>query len=222
MSQHALDSAALDTMPIDALKHARPPVRLFESDLLERFTRTRVTSVILFWLPVSGGALGLGIGQGWLAGPVVATLVVAGVAAWMLVEYLLHRFVFHLDRWIPATARFCFLIHGCHHADPNDGSRDIMPPVASAPMLGLVLGVAVWALGLAGGLVFFGAFSLAYLAYDVTHYGCHQWSLPGRIGTYLQRHHLLHHYRDGTRHFGVTSPVWDWVFGTLRLSRPHG
>jgi sterol desaturase/sphingolipid hydroxylase (fatty acid hydroxylase superfamily) len=152
----------------------------------------------------------------------VLGLLGAGAAAWMLVEYLLHRFVFHLDRWLPEAARFCFVIHGCHHADPDDASRSIMPLSGSVPMMGLVLLCLVSGLGVAGGLVFFGTFALSYLAYDVTHYGCHQWSLPGRLGAYIQRHHLTHHYLDGARHFGVTSPLLDRVFGTLRLDTRRG
>ncbi len=194
----------------------RTSIRLFQNGFLERFSRTSVTAVIVFWLTVSGAALGGGLAMerlGWAT----AGLIGAGLAAWMLVEYLLHRFVFHLDRWIPAAAPLCFLIHGCHHADPSDASRDIMPPAASAPMMAVVFGATVWAFGTASGLVFFGAFCLSYLVYDVLHYGCHQWQLPGRVGAYLRRYHMLHHYRDDTRHFGVTSPLWDWVFGTLRL-----
>lgn len=222
MSQHVPTAPAQAVVAIGSSERGRPPIRLFQSELLERFTHTRVTTIILFWLPVSCGALGLGISQGRLTGSAIAAVLVAGVAAWMLVEYMLHRFVFHLDRLIPAAARFCLLIHGCHHADPSDASRDIMPPMGSVPMMCVVLAAAISGLGEASGLVFFGAFGLAYLAYDVTHYGCHQWSLPGRIGAYLQRHHLAHHYLDGERHFGVTSPLWDWVFGTLRLRRRNG
>ena len=198
-----------------------PPVRLFKNDLLERLTRTSLTTTIAFWLPISCGAMAFGLSQAQLTGASAAGALTAGLAAWMLIEYFLHRFVFHLERWVPAAARFCFVMHGCHHADPADASRDIMPLVGSTPMMCVVLASAISSAGQALGLVFFGAFSLGYLAYDVTHYGCHQWTLPGRIGAYLQRHHLLHHFRDETRHFGVSSPLFDWLFGTLRLGRPN-
>lgn len=197
----------------------RRPVRLFESDLLERFTRARVTTLISFWLPVSLGALALGIHRAELSGLAIVGLVGAAVLAWSFCEYLLHRFVFHLDRWIPRTARLCFLIHGCHHADPTDAGRDIMPLAASVPLFAGALVISIGLLGDGPGLAFFGAFALAYLAYDVLHYGCHQWRLPGRFGAYLKRYHLAHHYIDDRRRFGVTSPIWDWACGTFRYTR---
>jgi sterol desaturase/sphingolipid hydroxylase (fatty acid hydroxylase superfamily) len=195
------------------------PVRLFKSDLIERLTRTHLATLVLFWLSASVALLVLGIRQGELAGSEACTIALAGVVGWSLAEYLLHRFVFHLDRWIPSAQRFCFLMHGCHHADPSDAGRDVMPLIASVPAFGTFLGAAMSILGAAQGLVFCGGFGLAYLAYDIMHYGFHQWPFRGHLGTYLKRHHLMHHFRDDRGDFGVTSPIWDWVFGTLRNSR---
>ena len=208
------------TMPSRQLRQTHPHARLFKNDLLERLTHTRLTITIGFWFPVSCGEIALGLSQAQLTSASTIGALAAGLAAWVPVEYLLHRFVFHLDRWIPAAARFCFVMHGCHHADPSDASRDMMPLVGSTPIMCVVLACSILSFGPALGFVFVGAFGLAYLAYDVMHHGCHQWSLPGRIGTYLQRHHLLHHFRDDARHFGVTSPLCDWLFGTLRMGRP--
>lgn len=194
---------------------------MFESNFLERFTRARITTLIMFWLPVSLGAFLLGIYRAGLGGGASIGLLGAGVFGWTLCEYLLHRFVFHLDRWIPQAAPLCFLIHGCHHLDPSDASRDIMPLGASVPLFAGVLAAAMLLLGGGLGLAFFGAFTLAYLAYDVIHYGCHQWRLPGRVGAYLKRYHLVHHYADDGGHFGVTSPLWDWIWGTFQTGRRH-
>jgi sterol desaturase/sphingolipid hydroxylase (fatty acid hydroxylase superfamily) len=194
------------------------PVRLFGSELLERLTHTRLVTIVLFWVPVSAGLFFLGVRQGQLSGIEVCGIAAAGVTAWTLFEYMLHRLGFHLDRWISAAGRFCFLMYGCHHTDPSDAGRDIMPLVGSVPIFAAVLGLVMWILGGAGGLVFGGAFGLAYLAYDVVHYGCHQWPLRGRLGAYLKRHHLMHHFLDDACNFGVTSPVWDWIFGTRRVS----
>ena len=28
-------------------------------------------------------------------------------------------------------------------------------------------------------------------------------------------HHAIHHYKDDTRAYGVSSPLWDWILGTM-------
>jgi sterol desaturase/sphingolipid hydroxylase (fatty acid hydroxylase superfamily) len=206
----------------EARQSGSRPVRLFQSDLLERFTRISIVSLVLFWLPISLGAIALGVALSSFTASVNAGIVLAGLAVWSPFEYALHRLIFHLDRVFPSAASFCFLIHGCHHADPSDAGRDIMPLVGSVPIGLGILAVAILCFGEAAGLMFGGGFGLGYLTYDVAHYGCHQWRMPGRLGASIKRYHLAHHYADDTRHFGVTSPLWDWVFGTLRLAPRHG
>ncbi|HYM01706.1 MAG TPA: sterol desaturase family protein [Stellaceae bacterium] len=197
------------------------PVRLFESDVLERFTRTSIVVILLFWLPVSALLIVIGARLGRFSPLTMVSVAVAGVAAWTLFEYLLHRFVFHIERWIPQAVRMSFVMHGCHHADPADASRDIMPLVGSVPISAALLGASAIVMGPASALVFMGGFGIAYLAYDVTHYACHQRQPRGAIGRYLKRHHLVHHFVDGSRNFGVTSPLWDWLFRTLRRNNRH-
>jgi sterol desaturase/sphingolipid hydroxylase (fatty acid hydroxylase superfamily) len=31
----------------------------------------------------------------------------------------------------------------------------------------------------------------------------------------MKRSHMKHHYKDSSRGFGVTSPLWDYIFNTL-------
>ncbi len=38
----------------------------------------------------------------------------------------------------------------------------------------------------------------------------------------LRRHHFLHHFRDTQQRFGVSTMLWDWVFGTLPDGRAAG
>jgi sterol desaturase/sphingolipid hydroxylase (fatty acid hydroxylase superfamily) len=198
---------------------ATAPVRLFESDFLERFTRTTVATILLFWVPLCTLCLVLGLHLGHFTAAGSVLIIVAGIIAWTLFEYSLHRFIFHLDRWLPAAQRFSFLMHGVHHVDPADAGRDIMPLMGSIPIFIVLVTAATVILGAPLALALFGAFGFAYLAYDLTHYACHQRRMTGRVGAYLKRHHLSHHYADGTRNFGVTSPLWDWCFGTLRRTQ---
>ncbi len=191
-------------------------VRLFRSDFLERLTHTRLVTLVGFWVPVFGACLLAGLWQGRFSPTQAIALVLAGVLGWTLLEYLLHRFVFHLDRWLPWARGLAFLLHGCHHEEPDDASRDVMPLLGSLPFFASLLVLAALLLGPARGATLVGALGLAYLAYDVTHYACHQWPMQGPVASFLKRHHLRHHYADSRSNFGVSSPLWDVVFGTLR------
>src|SRR5258708_8342475 len=122
-------------------------VRLFESDFLEWFTRTNLATLVLFWVAFSAGLLTLGSRWGhftWGEGVLIA---LTAAASWTLFEYLMHRFLFHIDRWIPAAAPLAYLAHGCHHDDPADAGRDIMPLVMSVPVLATLLGIGVLVAG---------------------------------------------------------------------------
>ena len=90
---------------------ARP--RLFSSALLERLSSTPPIVVALLWLPV---AIALLVAAA-RALPVWATplLFAGGWAYWVLLEYLIHRFVFHADAALPGVAGamlFHFIFHG--------------------------------------------------------------------------------------------------------------
>jgi hypothetical protein len=68
---------------------------------------------------------------------------------------------------------------------------------------------------------FFAWFILGYLAYDYTHFAIHARRPRTRLGRYLRRQHMLHHYVTPDAHWGVSSPLWDWIFrSTMRASRP--
>ena len=60
-------------------------------------------------------------------------------------------------------------------------------------------------------------FIIGYLCYDMVHYYTHHAQPTTRLGKTLRRLHLLHHFRDPTRGFGVSAPWWDYVFGTQHV-----
>jgi len=63
-------------------------------------------------------------------------------------------------------------------------------------------------------LAFFPGFILGYLMYASMHYAIHAWHPPFKWMKPIWRNHHLHHYKDEERGFGVSSHVWDKVFGT--------
>lgn len=66
---------------------------------------------------------------------------------------------------------------------------------------------------------FFAGFITGYLCYDMMHYAIYQLAMKNRLGNYLRKHHFRHHYSDSDINFGVSSPMWDVVFGTLNDER---
>lgn len=193
----------------------RQSVRLFANPLLERLTKARPGAVVVVYAPAMAVLLALSVPA---LGAAAAGWAALGLVAWTLFEYALHRVVFHWPARSPWGRRLVFLLHGCHHADPQDPHRAVMPPLASLPLALTCYGAAALALPAPCRDAAFAGFLLGYLHYDLTHWACHQARMAGPLGRRLKRHHLRHHHAGAHGNFGVGSPLWDMVFGT-RLGR---
>ena len=198
---------------------ASPP--LFENRFLDFFSRIHPAVPALIFVPVIAVMVALGAGDGQSAGTIVL-LALAGVAIWTLSEYWLHRKLFH---WEPDNAigrRMHFIIHGVHHDHPNDKLRLVMPPGASIPLAALFFGLFVLVFGTPAAFPLFGGFIAGYLIYDYTHYYVHHFVPKSDLGKRLREQHMRHHFQDHRYGFGVSSPLWDAVFGTLPRRRRSG
>ncbi|MCA9606616.1 MAG: sterol desaturase family protein [Myxococcales bacterium] len=195
-------------------------LRVFKNGFLEHVLATSHPALpgvwfgpfVLWGLYVAvTGTQGLGLGLGLFS---------AGVVGFSLLEYLLHRFPFH---WPPGKRRSSkvrlFLMHGYHHLYPNDKWRLVAPPIMSWP-LGFVVMTAYWLLlGEELAWILFGGTAVGYLAYDWIHYYTHHVRSPRTpIGKLLRRAHAVHHYRLFHLNMGISSPLWDFVFGTFAWS----
>ena len=140
-------------------------------------------------------------------GPALGLAFLAGLGAWTLLEYLVHRWVFHHAPWIRGQ-------HEAHHDDPKAlvGTPTWLSLVV---YLALVLLPSVLAAGLAFGCSFTAGLLLGYLWYGAAHYGAHYWHpRPRSYFSSIKRWHALHHHVDCHGNFGVTTPLWDHVFRT--------
>lgn len=171
-------------------------------------------------------------------GPIVAVVVVSahrrghavreavafgvGWVVLSLVEYLLHRFYFH--RATPSSRAGCiqaFLAHGYHHQYPRDATRLVLPPLVTVPLAVVVFAALHLTLGRVGDLAFAGVVT-GYIAYDTLHYLTHHTRVKGGPLGWLKRYHMLHHRDASSGRYGVSSPVWDLVFGTyVPVKRRH-
>jgi sterol desaturase/sphingolipid hydroxylase (fatty acid hydroxylase superfamily) len=189
-------------------------VRLFKSPLLEALTHVHPSVPFLVWVPVVAYQLFQGAA---LQTPVGLLLTfVLGVLFWTLTEYSMHRYVFHYNATTRAGKYLVYLFHGIHHDDPEDPTRLVMPPVVSIS-LGLLFFYG-FRLTLGADLTpaFFSGFISGYLVYDYIHYATHHFRPKTSWGKRIKEHHMKHHYLKKGGKWGVSSPLWDHMFGTFK------
>jgi sterol desaturase/sphingolipid hydroxylase (fatty acid hydroxylase superfamily) len=191
-------------------------IQIFETPFLEYFTHVPVAVPALVWGPVVGYLLWSAVVVHQLGAGVISGLFVAGMVLWTLAEYVLHRFVFHFNPHGHLQERFQFVMHGMHHDDANDPTRLVMSPVVGLVLAVLFYGLFFKALGPLLVEPFFAGFVLGYLGYDYTHFYIHHAKPQSRIGKALKQHHMVHHYAKVPVRWGVSSPLWDHVFGTYQ------
>jgi dihydroceramide fatty acyl 2-hydroxylase len=189
-------------------------VRLFRNRLLEHLSLVHPVFPVLFWTPVIGWLLQRSVVVHHLGAGTVVVLAGAGLAVWSLAEYVIHRFVFHLAPSSPGGKRLQYIVHGVHHDHPRDPLRLLMPPAPAAVVATMLYGLFRVVLGPAWVDPFFASFLTGYLLYDYTHLALHRRNPRTRLGRYLRRRHMLHHFVTPDARWGVTSPFWDWVFRT--------
>ncbi len=139
-----------------------------------------------------------------------AVAVVAGAASWTAVEYGLHRFVMHELRGRGLAS----VEHLKHHADVtyfSPASKKLASAtgttVLTYPLAASIAGRR-WAIAFTAGLL------AMYFGYEVAHRRTHTHPPTSSYSRWARRNHLHHHFGAPTRNFGVTSPVWDHLFGT--------
>jgi sterol desaturase/sphingolipid hydroxylase (fatty acid hydroxylase superfamily) len=90
-----------------------------------------------------------------------------------------------------------------------------MPPVVSIPLAIVSYSLFYFVLGPSYVFPFFAGFVFGYLTYDMLHFAFHHFPMTGRIPKYLRAYHLRHHFKDDGTAYGVSSPLWDYIFGTV-------
>jgi dihydroceramide fatty acyl 2-hydroxylase len=192
--------------------------QLFKSDFLNFFSRVHPMIPALIFVPVVVVTEWLG-GDHGLAAWKLVLFTVAGLAIWTLTEYWLHRLIFHWEPDNEFGRRMHFIIHGVHHDHPNDKLRLVMPPAVSIPLSALFFLAFSLAFGLPAAYPIFAGLIIGYLGYDYMHYYLHHFVPRSELGKRLREQHMRHHFQDHRFGFGVSTPLWDVVFGTLPRRR---
>lgn len=159
---------------------------------------------------LAAALLAAAVVEGSTVTPVIAAFA-AGLASWTLVEYVIHRYVFH---HAPIAAD----MHGRHHDDPAGYVGSPIWASLGSFALAFLLLRAFGPFGLAAASI--SGLMVGYLGYATIHHAIHHWTIDDRSWLYeARRRHLSHHYRATERNFGVSTGFWDRVFGTLADGR---
>lgn len=197
---------------------SRESIRMFESSLLEALSKIPFYVPLLIFVPTFAYFSWLALGPGGLGVPAYLGCFAGGLFVWTATEYILHRFVFH---WLPPGklgARLHFIFHGVHHEHPNDALRLVMPPSVSVPLAIAFYYLFALVIEAPQRHGFFAGFILGYVCYDTLHYALHHHAFEQPLFKWLKRNHMQHHFVTPNTGYGVSSPLWDYVFGTRRKS----
>ncbi|ORZ37056.1 hypothetical protein BCR44DRAFT_40860, partial [Catenaria anguillulae PL171] len=197
-------------------RHLPEPAYIFANPVLELLTRTPWYLVPLTWLPVVAYlAWDSTHAMSWATWSWHFAI---GLVIWSFFEYTFHRFLFHVDRFLPDN-RYAltlhFLMHGIHHYLPMDRMRLVLPPIFFA----IIVQPPWWAFRsvfeyYTCAALFSGGIA-GYVVYDLTHYYLHHARVRTGHMREMKKYHLAHHYKNYDLGYGITSKVWDYVFGSV-------
>lgn len=191
-------------------------IALYRVPLLDAFTKTPP------WLPyLTAGPVAVACTASAMhvAMPAAIGAFALGGVSWTLVEYLMHRFLFHA-RVTSETGRIVtFLAHGHHHVYPDDPHRIAATPLQLVSLMLLFWGGFQLSLGALAPVAMAGALAF-YLLYELAHWTAHHGRSQSALVLALRRHHLAHHHKDPHSRWGIGSPLWDVVFRTLGPATP--
>ena len=188
--------------------------RDFKNPILEKLSRTHISVPLTLFSSYSGALLYYSITYTGLSMVITGFLFALGLLTFTITEYLVHRYVFHMNTYTELRRKIQYASHGVHHQYPKDKTRLAMPPIASVTLatallllIRLVIGDLVFS--------FLPGFLMGYAGYLFVHYILHAYQPPKNGFKILWIHHGIHHYKNPEKAFGVSSPLWDYVFRTM-------
>jgi len=197
-----------------------PEAIIFDTPFLELFTKTPWYAIPLIWIPVVFYLCYSAKVEDGINYPQLLACFAIGLFLWTLVEYFLHRFVFHIDNYLPDN-RYALLLHytlhGIHHAFPMDANRLVFPPLLAIPLMILFHTLYRGMFNDFGTAVFAGTM-MGYISYDMMHFFLHHTTSACKYFKFLKKYHILHHYKSSDLGFGVSQHLWDKVFDTVLVS----
>lgn len=191
-----------------------PRERKFKSRLVEFFSRTPVWQPVLFYNVLAGVILYFCFAEwGFPIGQSIA-LFFGGWLFMSLLEYSAHRWVFHMRITTKLRETVQYNAHGIHHEYPKDKDTLAMPLVLSIVLASVFMGLFYLIMGVRA-FPFVSGIYVGYALYLGVHWLVHAMPPPNNIFRGLWNNHAVHHYKDDEVVFGVSSQLWDYIFGTM-------
>jgi sterol desaturase/sphingolipid hydroxylase (fatty acid hydroxylase superfamily) len=187
---------------------------LFSNPVLERISRTHISIPIALFLAISSVSMYYGVVSTSIPLGLGLAFFALGILAFTFVEYMMHKHFFHMEPDTPFKDKLQYNVHGVHHDYPKDKDRLAMPPFVSAAYAAIFYLVFTLIMG-DFALYFLPGFLFGYAGYLGVHYAVHAYNPPKNFLKVLWVNHAIHHYKDPDSSFGVSSPLWDYLLGTL-------
>jgi sterol desaturase/sphingolipid hydroxylase (fatty acid hydroxylase superfamily) len=189
-------------------------IKLFKNPVLNRliFTNSKVAVSVYYIISLAITIYGfvqvdISIIPGLL-------LTIAGLLTFTLVEYITHRFLYHSDEDYQENKNWQYMVHGIHHVHPKE-QRLLALPIPLILFINAIL-FSLFFLVVGKYIYFlFPGFLSGYATQLYIHYQVHTRKPPKNIFRFFWKHHMLHHYSSEKEAFGVITPLWDFVFGTM-------
>lgn len=188
--------------------------QLFKNPILEKLSRTHISVPLTIFFVYSAALLYWSVTHTTLSIATTVTMFFIGVISFTWVEYNVHRYVFHMTPDTEKKAKAQYTMHGVHHEFPKDKTRLAMPPALSITIATFLLFVFRLILG-DFVFSFLPGFLVGYAGYLSVHYMVHSFQPPKNFFKALWVNHGLHHYKNGEMVYGVSSPLWDYIYGTM-------
>lgn len=194
--------------------------QLFSNPVLEKLSRTHIGVPLIIFFCYAAALLYWSITHTSLDAWTTTGMFLLGFLTFTWVEYATHRYIFHMDTYNQWRQKLQYTIHGVHHEYPKDKERLAMPPLLSITVSTLLL---LFFRLFLGDLVFsfLPGFLVGYAYYLSVHYLVHAYPPPKTFLRVLWINHSVHHYKDGEYVFGVSSPLWDYVYGTMKEKKQN-
>lgn len=199
---------------------------LFKNPYLEKLTRTHISVPLTIYFIGSAAMLYINFSRGYTTILQAIGIFFLAFFFWTWFEYMMHKHLFHMLPTSKIREKIQYTFHGVHHEYPRDKTRLAMPPAASIMILVALYFFCLLIMGKYT-YTFLPGFIMGYSMYLLIHYSIHAFRPPRNFLGQIWVLHSVHHYKDDSNAFGVSSPLWDYIYGTLpentykRKKRPN-